>query len=256
MDEISQKTSIISNLQIYNMDCQIILDDLIEKKIRVDSIIVDLPYFQVVKDEFDNQWKTEEQYLAWVAMQLLKCNQVLKENGNLLIFCSRQNTWKICHLLNDLHFTEQRQIIWARKRGFNNTRGKALASGYEPILYWTRGETGTFNNIKIKVDSDRKEYKTGTLKDGITLSDVWTDIPALPHNSKEKVNHPTQKPLKLMERLVEVFTNPGDVVLDFCMGSGTTGVACKKLGRKFIGCEKDKEYFTIAFNRIRDVKIK
>ena len=92
--------------------------------------------------------------------------------------------------------------------------------------------------------------------DGITLSDVWTDIPALPHNSKEKVNHPTQKPLKLMERLVEVFTNPGDVVLDFCMGSGTTGVACKKLGRKFIGCEKDKEYFTIAFNRIRDVKIK
>lgn len=91
------------------------------------------------------------------------------------------------------------------------------------------------------------------LKDGVSLSDVWTDIPALPHNSKEKVAHPTQKPIKLMERIIEVFTNEGDTVLDFCMGSGSTGVACKNLNRDFIGIELNKEYFDIANNRINKI---
>lgn len=107
-----------------------------------------------------------------------------------------------------------------------------------------------FNPIKIKVESSRKEYTSGTLKDGITLSDVWTDIPALPHNSKEKVAHPTQKPLKLMERLVTVFSNENDIVMDFCMGSGSTGVACGSLNRRFIGIEIDENYFNIAEKRI------
>lgn len=88
------------------------------------------------------------------------------------------------------------------------------------------------------------------LKDGVSLSDVWTDIPALPHNAKEKVAHPTQKPIKLMERIINIFTNEGDTVLDFCMGSGSTGVACKNLNRNFIGIEKDKNYFDITKIRL------
>ena len=153
-------------------------------------------------------------------------------------------------MLYENEFEENRTIIWARKRGFNNTRGKALASGYEPILFWSNGKSNTFNNIKIKVDRNRPEYKTGILKDCITLSDVWTDIPALPHNAKEKVDHPTQKPIKLMERIVSLFTNEGDTILDFCMGSGSTGVACKNLNRNFIGIEKDLNYFNISKERL------
>ena len=156
----------------------------------------------------------------------------------------------MCRMLYENGFEENRTIIWARKRGFNNTRGKALASGYEPILCWSNGKSNTFNNIKIKVDSNRPEYKTGILKDGITLSDVWTDIPALPHNAKEKVDHPTQKPIKLMERIISLFTNEGDTILDFCMGSGSTGVACKNLNRNFIGIEKDLNYFNISKERL------
>jgi site-specific DNA-methyltransferase (adenine-specific) len=158
--------------------------------------------------------------------------------------------WRLCKTLDENGFEENRTIIWARKRGFNNTRGKALASGYEPILFWSNGKSNTFNNIKLKVKSDRPEYNTGTLKDGITMPDVWTDIPALPHNAKEKVDHPTQKPIKLMERLVELFTNENDIILDFCMGSGSTGVACLNLNRSFIGIEKDEQYFYIAKNRL------
>ncbi len=236
---------------IYNNDCL----KTIEKLPKIDCIIADLPYFQVVKDDFDNQWNSETDYLEWVENVLKLATEKLKDNGNCLLFCSRQLQWRICSLLDKLKLTEKRTIIWARKRSFNTTRGKALASGYEPILFWAKGIDSTFNNIKIKVDSNRPEYSKGTLKDGITISDVWTDIPALPHNAKEKVNHPTQKPIKLMERIISLFTNENDTVLDFCMGSGSTGVACLNLNRNFIGIEKDTEYFNIAKKRLDDIAL-
>lgn len=237
-------------MKIYNNDCIDILKEIAANNEMVDHVIVDLPYFQVVKNEFDNQWTTVEEYVEWFNSILQYVKKIIKPGGNILLFCSRQNMWRMCKTLDENGFEENRTIIWARKRGFNNTRGKALASGYEPILFWSNGKSNTFNNIKLKVKSDRPEYNTGTLKDGITMPDVWTDIPALPHNAKEKVDHPTQKPIKLMERLVELFTNENDIILDFCMGSGSTGVACLNLNRSFIGIEKDKQYFYIAKNRL------
>ena len=241
-----------NNINLYNDDCITVMQQLISEGVQVDCIVVDLPYFQVVKDEFDNQWKDEQEYLNWVRSVFNTARDLIKEDGNIIVFCSRQYARKISNIFDyEMMWVEKRQIIWARKRGFNNTRGHALASGYEPILYWCNGVKGTFNNIKIKPDSKRPEYTTGMLKDGVSLSDVWTDIPALPHNSKEKVAHPTQKPIKLMERIIEVFTNEGDTVLDFCMGSGSTGVACNNTNRNFIGIELNKEYFDIANNRIK-----
>lgn len=241
----------MSDIKLYNGDCYQILKDM-NTQTKVDAIITDIPYFQVVENDWDNQWRDLSDYLDWCNSCFNYCYNLLKENGSLLIFTGRQYNRKICNEL-DKTFYEKRIIIWARKRAFNNTRGKALASGYEPICYYTKDEKNyTFNNIKIKVDSKRPEYTTGYLKDGITLSDVWSDIPALPHNSKEKVNHPTQKPIKLMERCVEMITNEGDTVLDFCMGSGSTGVACKNLNRNFIGIELNKEYFNIAKKRLED----
>ncbi len=237
-------------MKLINNDCIETLKEMVANNEMVDHVIVDLPYFQVVKNEFDNQWDSVESYVGWFNSILQYLKQIVKFGGNVLIFCSRQNMWRLCKMLDENGFEENRTIIWARKRGFNNTRGKALASGYEPILFWSNGKSNTFNNIKLKVESDRPEYKTGSLKDGITMSDVWTDIPALPHNAKEKVDHPTQKPVKLMERIVALFTNEGDIVLDFCMGSGSTGIACKDLNRDFIGVEKDLYYFGIAKLRL------
>ena len=237
-------------IKLYHNDCIDILKNMVDNNVVVDHIICDLPYFQVIKDDFDNQWDSVESYLDWFNLLLQYVKQIIKPGGNIILFCSRQNMWRMCRMLYEIGFEENRTIIWARKRGFNNTRGKALASGYEPILFWSKGKSNTFNNIKIKVDSNRPEYKTGILKNGITLSDVWTDIPALPHNAKEKVDHPTQKPIKLMERIVSLFTNEGDTILDFCMGSGSTGVACKNLNRNFIGIEKDLNYFNISKERL------
>ena len=240
-------------IEIYNDDCKKIIYELQQLHRKIDHVIVDLPYYQVVKNEFDNQWENEDEYLNWVQkiFNLILCG-MLSDNGNILIFCSRQMQYKIYDKLSKLGLKEQRTIIWARKRGFNNTRGRALASGYEPIMYFTRCNNyhPIFNNTKIKPQTNRKEYIEGILKDGITLSDVWTDIPALPHNSKEKVAHPTQKPIRLMERIIQLFTNEQDTILDFCMGSGSTGVACKNLNRNFIGIEKEKDYFNIAYKRL------
>ncbi len=219
----------------------------------VDAIIVDIPYFNVVKDDFDNQWKNKEQYLTWCNNIIIQMHRVLKKTGSILMFTGRQYNHSICTLLDNIGFIEKRIIIWSRKRGFNTTRGHSLSSGYEPICYYSKSKESTFNSIKIKVNSTRKEYTT-KLKEGICLSDVWSDIPALPHNSKEKVNHPTQKPVSLMERCIYLITNEGDTVLDNCMGSGSTGIACINTNRNFIGIEKDQIYFDIAKNRIEMVE--
>lgn len=86
------------------------------------------------------------------------------------------------------------------------------------------------------------------------MSNVWTDISPIVPWSKERVNHPTQKPVQLMKRCIELWTNKGDLVLDFTMGSGSTGVACKELGRRFIGIDNNEEYVSIAKERCRKFK--
>lgn len=244
----------IRNNALYHGDCLEIMSGL--ECNSVDAVIVDPPYFDIVKDSFDHQWNDEVEYLDWLCRTVTQAIKVLKDGGSFILFCSRQMVHKISVMCESLGLVEQRMIIWCRKRCFNQTRGKALNSGYEPILYFTKGsEKVTFNNIKIKVDSKRTEYNIGTLKDGVSLSDCWTDIPALPHNSKEKVDHPTQKPIKLMERIISIVTNPDDIVLDYCCGSGSTCVACINLGRCFIGIEKDAKFFEIAKQRIESNKV-
>ena len=236
--------------QLIKGDCLEEMKNIPDKSI--DCIICDLPYFGVVKEDFDNQWKSQQEYLDWVRLNIIEYNRILKDGGNIVLFSSRQLNRYICNILDEF-FVEKRIIIWARKRGFNNTRGKSLSSGYEPIAYYCKevnNVKSTFNNIKIKPKTNRPEYTDGILKDGVNLSDVWTDISALPHNSKEKTKHPTQKPIALMERIVNLFSNEGDTILDNCMGSGSTGVACKNTNRNFIGIELDEKYFEIAKERL------
>jgi site-specific DNA-methyltransferase (adenine-specific) len=215
----------------------------------INHIITDWPFFGVVKEDWDNQWKDLDEYLIWARRVIVEYKRVIKQNGNLAIFTGRQYNRHISQILDE-YFTEKRIIIWSRKRAFNSSRGNALSSGYEPICYYTNGDRGVFNTIKIKPNTTRKEYTEGILKDGISLSDVWDDIPALPHNSKEKLEHPTQKPYKLIERLVLILSNEGDTILDNFAGSGTLGEVCINTNRKYILIEKEEEYFDLIKNRL------
>ena len=219
----------------------------------VDHIITDWPFFGVVKEDWDNQWKDLDEYLVWARRLIVEYKRIIRENGNLAIFTGRQYNRHISQILDE-YFTEKRIIIWSRKRAFNSSRGNALSSGYEPICYYTNGDRGIFNTIKIKPNTTRKEYTEGILKDGISLSDVWDDIPALPHNSKERLDHPTQKPYKLIERLVLILSNKGDTILDNFAGSGTLGEVCINTNRKYILIEKEEEYFDLIKNRLDKYK--
>lgn len=219
----------------------------------VDHIISDWPFYRVSKEDWDNQWKDLDDYLEWARKVIIEYNRIIKDNGNIAIFTGRQYNRFISQILDEF-FTEKRIIIWSRKRSFNNSRGNSLSSGYEPISYYTNGESGIFNSIKIKPDTTRKEYTSGILKDGVSLSDVWSDISALPHNSKEKLNHPTQKPYKLIERLVLMLSNEDDIILDNFAGSGTLGEVCINTNRNYILIENKKEYIELIQNRLKKYK--
>ena len=108
--------------------------------------------------------------------------------------------------------------------------------GFRPYVCKRRGRTTTNygEQVSVVTENNGKRYP-------LSVVDFSYD--------KNKV-HPTQKPVALMEYLIRTYTNPGDTVLDNCMGSGTTGVACVQTGRKFIGIEKDENYFEIAKQRI------
>lgn len=265
MVELSSKIQFINNLinitiidmkiesnKLYNGDCLEIMQFIPDK--HIDHIICDLPFYQVVKDEWDNQWSSEQEYIEWCRMIIIEYKRILKDNGNIFLFTGRQHNRKIATILDE-YFNEKRIIIWSRKRNFNSTRGKALASGYEPLCYYCNGDNGIFNNIKIQPNiknSKRKEYVDGFLNNGISLSDVWDDIFALPHNAKEKVDHSTQKPQKLIERIIHIGTNEGDLILDNYSGSGTLAIECIKNNRNWIMIEKEVKYYDISMTRISE----
>jgi site-specific DNA-methyltransferase (adenine-specific) len=125
-----------------------------------------------------------------------------------------------------------------------------MVSTREDILWFVKTNKYTYNKIYSNI-----KKKTGGLgkKNGQefrALSNVWTDISPIVPWSKERVSHPTQKPVQLMERILTIFSNENDVVLDCFAGSGSTAVAAKNLNRNFIIIEKDENYYQIILNRL------
>ena len=224
---------------IHNNSCTALFD-LIAKGIQVDAIITDPPY-NINQAEWDNDFD--------LSKIIPLCKQLLKPNGNFILFQGCPNVCETKQLL-DQYFICQDWIIYDRIKGRGGK--KHLVSTREDILWYTNGDNYTFNKIPSTI-----KKKTGGLglKNGCefrALSNVWTDISPIAPWSKERVNHPTQKPVQLMKRCVELWTNEGDLVLDFTMGSGSTGVACKELGRRFIGIDNNEEYVSIAKERLGD----
>jgi site-specific DNA-methyltransferase (adenine-specific) len=129
------------------------------------------------------------------------------------------------------------------REGFTEGSKKRLANG--KITYSKKG-----NDI-YNIKEQEGKTKLNDLRNPTTI----LKIGSVPNKGKEKVKHPTQKPVALMEYLIKTYTNEGETVLDFTMGSGTTGVACVNLNRKFTGIEQDEKYFKIAEDRINSTQI-
>lgn len=231
----------MSNYKLFNGDCLEVMKYLISKNIKVDAIITDPPYIINYAD-----W--DKEFNMPLAIDL--CYELLKDNGNLILFQGWSNVCKTKELL-DKKFTIQNWIVWDRIKG----RGakKNFVSTREDILWYCKGNEPTYKKIYSNIPK-----KTGGLgkkngQDNRALTNVWYDISPIVPWSSERVDHPTQKPIQLMERCIDIWTNEGDLVLDFTMGAGSTGVACLNLNRSFIGIELCTKYFQIAKNRIENI---
>ena len=238
--------------KIYQGDCIDIMHQLINNGVKVDAVITDIPYGTTACpwDEvipFDKMW--------------LCLKKLRKDNTPILLFGNEPfNSYLRISNIKEYRY----DIYWQKERATNIFQlKKRPAKVIETInIFYKKQCTynpqmttydGPLRSNKIKngklgvlVDSQNRkpnEYEDKGLRYPLQVVQFKRDI--LSSNL-----HPTQKPVALMEYLVKTYTNKGDTVLDFTMGSGTTGVACQNLNRNFIGIELDKKYFAIAQNRL------
>ena len=241
-------------IELYKGDC---LEEM--KKIpnkSIDLILCDLPY-QMTGMKWDSLIdldKLWEQY-----------NRILGDRGNIVLFCAGMFTYKLIQSnLKNYRY----KLIWKKNvpTGMASAKYRPMKY-YEEIVVFNRGTHATYNpilkervgvgkdcynydhycgkNNHIRVDKQARRYDP----DFVQPSDIL-EFNVVP-NRRGKL-HPTQKPTELCEYLIKTYSNEGDVVLDNCMGSGTTGVACKNLTRRFIGIEMNDKYFEIAKERIEN----
>lgn len=239
------------NVKLYQGDCLEIMKDIPDNSINL--ICVDLPYgsTELTWDKhinFKDMWDD--------------FNRILSIKGNIVLFSTQPFTTK---LINSNPSMFRYEIIWIKSRptGFANANYRPMRK-HENILVFTKSSTSTAGNIhanynpqglivkerKIKRSSRGYQGERNNSKDEYISK--YTNYPTTiwEFASEGKTIHPTQKPISLMEEIVKTFSNEEDLVLDCCMGSGSTGVACLNTNRKFIGIELDEKYFDISINRI------
>jgi len=228
-------------------------------------VVADPPYFNVLKEDWDTAWQSEEEYLEWTQRWMLAAMRATLPGG--LLFCFGQvgkREHVMLHLMSQAaqswHFHDL--IIWDRAVGYNDRRD-SFTPAYEMILVLRKEGAARFNKDavrepyapeKIAQYARDKRYKNAEarmehLQKGKYATNLWR-IPSLKGNTKEKVGHPSQKPLALIERIVLCASEPGDLILDPFLGSGTTAVVAQKLNRHWLGIESSPQYIAMAQGRI------
>ena len=226
----------------------------------VDLLIVDPPY-NLDKDFHGNKFKktSEDDYEDYTEAWIRAAYHTLKDNATIYVCCDWASSPSINRVLKK-YFHIQNRITWQREKG----RG-ALSNwknGMEDIWFATKSKTYTFNidNVKLRrkviapyrVDGkpkDWEETENGNFRNTYP-SNFWDDISIPYWSMPENTAHPTQKPEKLLAKLILASSNPGDVVLDPFLGSGSTSVTAKKLQRHFVGIEANPQYCVWAEKRL------
>jgi DNA modification methylase len=214
---------------------------------------------------YDDRWRGGvAEFLAFLSPRLRQMHRVLNASGTLYVHLD----WRVSHhvrmLLDEVFGAAQflNEIIWSYRTGGRSTRW--FARKHDTILVYAKqfgGHTfnlqrgGSFRTDGLIWDDDGRPYKNTTNgrlyfhADGPALTDVW-EIPFLSTVSNERTGYPTQKPEKLLDRIVQASSNPGDLVADFFCGSGTTPAVARRLGRDYLGCDSSEEAVRIARRRL------
>jgi DNA modification methylase len=242
--------------QILPGDCIEILNSLPENS--VDVIFADPPYNLQLRndlyrpdmskvDAVDDGWDKFDDFKAYdefTSKWLSASQRVLKDTGTIWVIGSYHNIYRVGSIMQDLGFWILNDVVWIKNNPMPNFRGVRFTNAHETML-WAQKKKGvryTFNHKSMKA-----------LNDDLQMRSDWT-IPLVTGKQRIKSNgakaHSTQKPEGLLYRVIMSSSNVGDVILDPFFGSGTTGAVAKKLGRNWIGIERDKKYVKVAQKRI------
>lgn len=240
-------------LQLFKGDCLEVMKSIPDAS--VDAIITDPPYGTTAC-----KWDSVIPFdLMWEQL-----NRIIKPNGAIVLFGSQPFTSNLI-MSNPKLF--KYDFSWDKKKvtGILNCKKQPLRRHEDILIFYKSLPTynpqmrynGKKTGIKYQVVNSENYRKTSVetkyIDDGTRYpTSIIGNINGVIGNSKEKLPHPTQKPVALIEYLIKTYTNENETVLDFTMGSGTTGVACKNLNRNFIGIEMDDKYFELAKNRIEN----
>jgi DNA modification methylase len=240
-------------IDLKNKDCLEFLKGLPDES--VDLVCVDPPYFQIIKDEWDNQWANEKEYLDWCRQWTVECFRVLKQNRCFYVWGTTKTDTLLRYKLDvlnnikDAHY--KNWIIWHYDWG-GRTK-KTFARKHEDLIMYSKGKEFLFNADDVRIPyAMKKNVRKGAQNNplGKIPTDVWQKNNHT--TSKEYAGwHPTQKPLMLLERIIKANTNPGDIVLDCFCGSGSTMIAAKRTGRSFVGAEIDYDYYQKSLSRLK-----
>ena len=245
---------------ILHGDCIEILKSLPENS--VDLIFADPPYnLQLQKDLYrPNMTKVDAvndgwykfngftEYDAFTREWLSASRRVLKETGTIWVIGSYHNIYRVGSILQDLDFWILNDVVWIKNNPMPNFRGVRFTNAHETMI-WAQKKQG------VKYTFNYKSMKA--LNDDLQMRSDWNLNLA---TGKQRVRsngikgHSTQKPEALLYRIIMASSNPGDTVLDPFFGSGTTGAVAKKLGRNWIGIEREKKYIRLAQKRIDAVQ--
>ncbi|MEM7523128.1 MAG: site-specific DNA-methyltransferase [Pseudomonadota bacterium] len=238
-------------------DCVAAMNALPEES--VDLIFADPPYNLQLKgdlhrpdnsrvDAVDDEWDQFSSFAAYDRFTrdwLAAARRVLKPNGAMWVIGSYHNIFRVGAAVQDLGFWILNDVVWRKTNPMPNFRGKRLTNAHETMIWAAKSEAGKycFNYDALKA-----------LNEGVQMRSDW-EFPICSGNERLKgadgaKAHPTQKPLALLHRVIIGSTQPGDVVLDPFFGTGTTGAAAKRLGRNWIGIEREDAYIDVARARI------
>jgi len=251
----------MEQINLYKGDCLEVIDKLIEKGIKVDAIITDPPYGTTACKwdsiiPFDKMWE--------------RLNKLIKPNGAIVLFGSEPFSSAL--RMSNIKYYKY-DWVWKKTKptGFSHSKNMPLKD-FELISVFSKGAIAhenlsknrmVYNPVGVfpcerKIKRNTKGFDN-TMERKSQVNEYVGKLSGFPKMVLEfnnvisnKTPHPTQKPVALMEYLIKTYTNENEAVLDFTMGSGTTGVACKNLNRNFIGIELDEKYFKIAEERINN----
>src|SRR5436305_2393612 len=201
---------------------------------RVDAVDDDWDKFDslAVYDDFTREW-------------LAEARRILKDNGTIWVIGSYHNIYRVCALLQDAEFWILNDIVWRKSNPMPNFRGTRFTNAHETLVWCSKSEKAryTFNYRAMKA-----------LNDELQMRSDWL-FPICSGGERVKGDgggkaHPTQKPEALLYRILLACTKPGDVVLDPFFGTGTTGAVARRLGRQWIGIERERAYVKVASERI------